>query len=238
MTAGSGQRLLPLLKESSPLGYVLKTLLGSSVWNSPACRLTWKVTETLSKRQFPVKIIFGPTSPEKLNSSFAILSRQLKNSDTRSSPLLFQLAASERGTGDTESGLWATPRAYSHGTKSNRPGLTSLDIQVRNLYPTPTQHGNYNRRGASRNSGDGAAVVRRLLPTPKTPTGGGQMERTTPGGGIRKLEDAVSQMEGYNTGQLNPMWVEWLMGYPLGWTDLKGSVTPSSPKSPINSSSE
>jgi hypothetical protein len=22
-------------------------------------------------------------------------------------------------------------------------------------------------------------------------------------------------------GKLNPMWVEWLMGWPLGWTDLK-----------------
>lgn len=22
-------------------------------------------------------------------------------------------------------------------------------------------------------------------------------------------------------GQLNPTWVEWLMGWPLGWTDLK-----------------
>jgi hypothetical protein len=22
-------------------------------------------------------------------------------------------------------------------------------------------------------------------------------------------------------GSLNPMWVEWLMGWPLGWTDLK-----------------
>jgi len=22
-------------------------------------------------------------------------------------------------------------------------------------------------------------------------------------------------------GQLNPEWVEWLMGWPLGWTDLK-----------------
>jgi hypothetical protein len=25
------------------------------------------------------------------------------------------------------------------------------------------------------------------------------------------------------SGQLNPMWVEWLMGWPLGWTDLKPS---------------
>ena len=24
-----------------------------------------------------------------------------------------------------------------------------------------------------------------------------------------------------NTGSLNPNWVEWLMGYPIGWTDLK-----------------
>ena len=26
-------------------------------------------------------------------------------------------------------------------------------------------------------------------------------------------------------GQLNPMWVEWLMGFPQGWTDLNASET-------------
>src|SRR5690606_23019406 len=26
-------------------------------------------------------------------------------------------------------------------------------------------------------------------------------------------------------GQLNPTWVEWLMGYPAGWTELNASVT-------------
>jgi len=34
------------------------------------------------------------------------------------------------------------------------------------------------------------------------------------------------------TGQLNPTWVEWLMGYPTGWTDLSVSETVSSHKSP------
>jgi len=34
-----------------------------------------------------------------------------------------------------------------------------------------------------------------------------------------------------NGGQLNPTWVEWLMGFPLGWTDLGDSATPSSRKS-------
>jgi hypothetical protein len=32
-------------------------------------------------------------------------------------------------------------------------------------------------------------------------------------------------------GRLNPTWVEWLMGYPIGWTALEGSATPSSRKS-------
>jgi len=32
-------------------------------------------------------------------------------------------------------------------------------------------------------------------------------------------------------GSLNPTWVEWLMGFPLGWTDSKPSETPSSRKS-------
>ena len=32
-------------------------------------------------------------------------------------------------------------------------------------------------------------------------------------------------------GKLNPTWVEWLMGYPLGWTDCEASATPLSRKS-------
>ena len=37
------------------------------------------------------------------------------------------------------------------------------------------------------------------------------------------LDRAVQHRTG--TGQLNPTWVEWLMGYPSGWTDLKDSET-------------
>jgi len=41
------------------------------------------------------------------------------------------------------------------------------------------------------------------------------------------------QAESGNTkaGALNPTWVEWLMGYPTGWTVLEDSETPSSRKS-------
>ena len=34
------------------------------------------------------------------------------------------------------------------------------------------------------------------------------------------LEEKKAMQAG-NGGRLNPMWVEWLMGFPLGWTDLE-----------------
>ncbi|MNP65584.1 hypothetical protein D3C76_1611870 [compost metagenome] len=33
-----------------------------------------------------------------------------------------------------------------------------------------------------------------------------------------RLDHAVMALDG---GQLNPEWVEWLMGWPIGWTDLR-----------------
>ena len=50
--------------------------------------------------------------------------------------------------------------------------------------------------------------------TPKVPSGGSQSQRTTPGGGLRKLEDQTERA----SGKLNPRWVETLMGLPVGWT--------------------
>lgn len=39
------------------------------------------------------------------------------------------------------------------------------------------------------------------------------------------------------SGSLNPQFVEWLMGFPIGWSELGDSETPSSPKSPSGSPS-
>jgi len=39
--------------------------------------------------------------------------------------------------------------------------------------------------------------------------------------------DATVQEREKATGQLNPTWVEWLMGFPLAWTDCEGLETPS-----------
>ena len=43
------------------------------------------------------------------------------------------------------------------------------------------------------------------------------------------LSEFMQRTQGGN-GKLNPPWVEWLMGFPIGWTDCGRSATPSSRK--------
>jgi len=45
--------------------------------------------------------------------------------------------------------------------------------------------------------------------------------------GKSNLGEQVSGL--HNGGKLNPNWVEWLMGWPIGWTDLKPLGTDKSP---------
>lgn len=52
-------------------------------------------------------------------------------------------------------------------------------------------------------------------------------------GGCRNLSEDVAALG--SRGELNPPWVEWLQGFPIGWTDLGDSETPSSPRSPSGS---
>jgi len=76
----------------------------------------------------------------------------------------------------------------------------------------------------------------RAVETARVGTGGGRMRN----GKISRdtLDVAVQHEEnqGKQSGQLNPEWVAWLMGYPIGWLNLKDSEMPSSRKSRQKSS--
>ena len=65
---------------------------------------------------------------------------------------------------------------------------------------------------------------RRTWTTPKGSPSGPDYARTNRKGSGG--DDLVTQ----TGGQLNPAWVEWLMGFPLGFTDLDVSATLSYPK--------
>jgi hypothetical protein len=42
---------------------------------------------------------------------------------------------------------------------------------------------------------------------------------------LKQNLSTMEEVRGMGGGTLNPMWTEWLMGWPLGWTDLKPLVT-------------
>ena len=75
------------------------------------------------------------------------------------------------------------------------------------MWPTPTVHGNTNRKGMSARSGDGLATAVKNYPTP--------VARDWKGQGY------PGQLPTVIRGPLNPEWVEWLMGFPIGWTALQ-----------------
>ena len=162
-------------------------------------------------------------------------------------------------TGATESGLLPTPVAKDDGKsyeahmamKARMPGgprykCTSLAVMARSgMWPTPTA-GDAKASG-SRNTESSKAhfgvsltdAVRgdrgsgRMWPTPcATVMDMDSMERLRLSGQARTaMKDRGESYQTQTTGQLNPTWVEWLMGFPLGWTALKHWATRSSRKS-------
>lgn len=105
--------------------------------------------------------------------------------------------------------------------------------------PTPSVCGNYNRKGASKTSGDGLATFVKMWPTPTTrdhKDGPASSCKNVEANGLLGREVHGSPDPTGASGALNPRWVEWLMGFPDGWTDLGHSEMPSSRSKPTRSS--
>jgi hypothetical protein len=146
--------------------------------------------------------------------------------------------------------LWPTPTAGdskasgSRNTENSKAhaGISLTDAVRQDggrgrMWPTPQAANSksgvdHHRAGRPSSGGDDLVTAVMRWPTPASrdyrhPNKKPYSER---GGGSKgeQLPNAVG-------GALNPTWVEWLMGYPLGWTDLSHSATPSSHRSPSSS---
>lgn len=209
-TATSGLKCFELSKSAGRLGSLLKTLLVTYEWAWIKHSLTWKPQVTPEGR------------------------------------LIFRLVRSARRTKGKGSGLWPTITVGGGG--QTLPAGTSMTGKMPNgvkrtvsleqfvnrvesdLWPTP-RAGDADKRGNfdptdQRNGLPGAV---RLWPTPiasdskGVPTQKMIQERLArrPTEGVN-LSEEIARAENHSNlrgGILNPMWVEWLMGYPLGWTD-------------------
>lgn len=91
------------------------------------------------------------------------------------------------------------------------------------MFPTPTVHGNYNAPKDGTKRGTGLATHVRKYPTPTASASKGWSKNHNRANTDDRLDYTVER-EAHNggmPGRLNPMWEEWLMAWPIGWTQLK-----------------
>ena len=87
-------------------------------------------------------------------------------------------------------------------------------------WPTPTVDDSSN---VTRKSGKFQSLTRKVMfPTPQA----NEDAAGTPNGKMQRMLGNCEEIRGKTAqewagGTLNPNWVEWLMGWPIGWTDLK-----------------
>lgn len=132
--------------------------------------------------------------------------------------------------------LWQTPVADDavdrKSGKYNSRGEPKLSAQV--MFPTPTaqEKGGFNRSrslGSALRPSLQAMAKHNLWPTPRASANENRQTTMTPsqmaGTHGMSLCAAVNALSFQPGGKLNPVWVEWLMDWPLGWTVLKHSAT-------------
>jgi DNA (cytosine-5)-methyltransferase 1 len=159
-----------------------------------------------------------------LDGSLARFSETWPRAGMTRNGIAYQRQPSAPLTDVTESGSWPTPTvADTFGTTANHPrkeanfetGHAVTLAQVvhhRQQWPTPTSNDTV---GAGYQKGKNGARFFTLPGAARASTG-------------QPYDKAAS-------GQLNPTWVEWLMGYPTEWTALEGWEIRSSRKSPNGS---
>lgn len=169
ITATSGHRCFERYGRYTPLGSLVKTLLASRRWWSPAKSLRWDAQTIFSKRITYTERKADSPSTKSVQTS--------KPKDIPSNRLLFQLVPSEHRTEETEFGL--LPTVLAKGLKQcNKKGKT--EFVPLDLLPTPNamdiahkdmeinERGRRNpKRGKTDHSlGLEDMAVAKLLPTP------------------------------------------------------------------------
>jgi len=146
----------------------------------------------------------------------------------------WELAMPALRTDGTESGSWPTPVATDGSKggritprKSKEGGNLIEAISNRTIWATPTvQDGNGRTHHNQPNGSKTPSLLGQVIGFP-TPCAQDAKNSTLPVSQRDRdsIPGALLRSGQAPGGQLNPTWVEWLMGWPLGWTDCAASET-------------
>lgn len=179
----------------------------ASAANDPGCGPTWRASLA---RFDPVSRLWRTVQLCLLGDS-ELSSVTWPRSGMTANGQCWELPMLGHRTSATDSGLWPTPtcpnggRSVAHVTDW-RSGRTAYTASGKKVQVDLAQ-----------------AVKRWPTPTAVSSSGGAAL-RKWGGSGSREMLKKIVTPEELN-GALNPTWVEWLMGWPLGWTDLEPLAT-------------
>jgi hypothetical protein len=237
----SGRKCLDLSGNAGPLGFVEKTLLGSSNWAWTKYSLTWKAKATPQGRLIYQLARLAPRTSD--SGSGLLHTPTAKANQTSPSTMA-------RGPGNWVSGLGGakphhmvpTPTTMDHVERKSTnktPSTGKLNYETNKsvsldrwakMWPTPTASDHLSNpsealeaweKRAEKKKEEGISLqfalrhAAQMWPTPTTPTGGGERSGDRSGTGSLNYMARSGQLTGPKiTGSLNPQWVAWLMGYP------------------------
>ena len=133
--------------------------------------------------------------------------------------------------------MWPTPTVDDASNVNPKPNrFRGLVAAVNETWPTPVASDAWTGDLKSTQQTEGSRHSLNLSTAVQnwpTPTYG---KLAGGSGGFNQIEELYltgqvtleekKAMQAGNGGRLNPTWVEWLMGFPTGWTDLEDSETP------------
>ena len=241
MTATCGRTCYVRYMKSDPFGSLVRTLLETSRWFSPARRLRWEAKPLYSERVTLKEHRSGK------NTSSRPSAVTLNVRDIPSSRLLYRLVPSARPTGGTGCGLLLpTPTAIDSGSglinKSPSPGAkkrpTIALAAKMGLLPTPLSRdvkGGEKVTGTVKTRASGETFSARLadlaesglLLTPcasdgkrATMTMESLKKKDKPNAENSNLAEQIAHRICGGDSRLNPLFVAEMMGFPVTWTVL------------------
>jgi hypothetical protein len=229
MTVTSGRKLLDSYRKSSPVGSLVRMLLDTSLWGSTMCFLTWKAKVTKQSRLYFQLV---PSTP-RINETESSLWATPSASDSQGSHGGGQGRSLRTDIWEWKKGMWPTPKASDSimgmtARTSGRPIEKSTHLQTQvhlqtKLWPTPRANDAEKRGSIADDPRNGLpAAAMWGTPTATSYKGSSQYGTERWNEEIKRGNIKGQVMEPNNKGQLNPEWVECLMGFPIGWTDLDG----------------